>query len=80
EEKLHCDAQRLTYQHLQSYAEYVAGRGRGASIWVFVDRTLQLICRSSKGQRNWYSGCKKHHAIKFQAVTVHHQIGLFHIC
>lgn len=69
EEKLHWDTQRLTYQQLQSYAEYVGAHGRGASIWGFVDGTLKMICRPSRGQRSWYSGYKKHHAIKFQAIT-----------
>jgi len=69
EEKLEWDSQRLTYYKLQSYAEYVGARGRGASIWGFVDRTLKVVCRPTRHQRRWYSGYKKRHAIKFQAIT-----------
>ncbi|RPB29568.1 hypothetical protein L211DRAFT_776110 [Terfezia boudieri ATCC MYA-4762] len=68
-EKLEWDSERLTYQRLQSYAEYVGVRGRGVSIWGFVDGTLKIACRPSRQQRRWYSGYKKRHAIKFQAIT-----------
>lgn len=68
-EKLEWGFQHLTYDRLRSYAEYVGARGRGTSVWGFVDGTLKLVCRPSRNQRRWYSGYKKRHTIKFQVIT-----------
>ena len=35
----------------------------------FIDGTLKVICRPSRYQRRWYSGYKKCHAVKFQAIV-----------
>ncbi|RPB26674.1 hypothetical protein L211DRAFT_856099 [Terfezia boudieri ATCC MYA-4762] len=67
QEKLEWDSQRLTYKQLNQYADHV---GLPAErIWGFVDGTLKVVCRPKKHQRRWYSGYKKRHAVKFQAIA-----------
>jgi len=53
-ERLGWDSHRLTYNKLQSYAEYIGARGIGASVWGFVDGALEVVCRPTRGQRRWY--------------------------
>ena len=40
----------------------------GTDIWGFVDRTVIEICRPIDNQRLCYSGHKKKHCLKFQAI------------
>lgn len=40
-----------------------------STIWAFLDGTFMATCRPTGGQREFYSGHKKQHGIKFQAVV-----------
>ena len=39
------------------------------NIWGFIDGTFRKTCRPIHGQKQVYSGYKRHHGIKFQGVT-----------
>lgn len=65
------------HEHLlspQNLAKYAAAIHRvGApldSIWGFIDCTIRRVARPSKHQRAAYSGHKRFHALKFQAVML----------
>jgi hypothetical protein len=65
------DESRLTQPFLASLATSVeecsGGRVRGVFGWV--DGTQRPICRPSEHQEDFYSGYKKAHTIKFQAIV-----------
>ncbi|GLB35540.1 putative DDE superfamily endonuclease [Lyophyllum shimeji] len=61
----------LSANNLQRYADAIHAAGaplRGC--WGFIDCTIRRICRPIKWQRQAYSGHKKYHALKFQAVML----------
>ncbi len=62
----------LRYQRLRQYSRAIgrAGewRGRG-TIWGFVDGTFRGTCRPEQEQQAVYSGYKKHHGFKYQAIV-----------
>lgn len=66
------DSEHLLHpEALAEYAEAVQNAGASAdSIWGFIDCTIRRICRPSVFQRIVYSGYKKYHALKFQAVAL----------
>jgi len=68
-DKLNLDEQRLSQDTLIRYADKVHQAGGGSNISGFIDGTMQAICRPKQNQCLYYSGYKKCHAIKFQAVT-----------
>jgi hypothetical protein len=68
-DKLNWDERRLSRDNLLRYAVKVHQAGGGHTIWGFIDGTMRAICRPKRNQRLYYSGYKKCHAIKFQAVT-----------
>jgi hypothetical protein len=67
--KLEWDERRLTWDTLTRYAEAIHDVGGGQNIWGFIDGTVRPISRPDENQRRYYSGYKKTHAMKFQAVT-----------
>jgi hypothetical protein len=68
-EKLNWDEDRLTPATIRRYAMAIENTGGAMGVWGFIDGTMRAICRPDKNQRLYYSGYKKCHAIKFQAVT-----------
>jgi hypothetical protein len=54
---------------IQSYTNSVSNLGGVRDVWGFIDGTMRAICRPMQNQHLYYSGFKKYHAIKFQAVT-----------
>lgn len=67
--RMQWDEARLSQETLLRYSEAVFQAGGGRNIWGFIDGTMRAICRPKENQRLFYSGYKKCHAIKFQAVT-----------
>lgn len=64
---LYWDRQRLTPERLQSYCDAIDTPGR--RIYGFIDGTHRAICRpSTMDQKFFYSGYKKVHSVKFQAI------------
>ena len=43
--------------------------GVDLNIWGFIDETVRAICRPNEDQQEYYSGHKRHHALKYQAVS-----------
>jgi len=66
--KLNWDEQRLSRAQVRVYANAVEQAGGVQGIWGFIDGTLRQICRPTHNQCNWYSGYKKYHAFKYQAI------------
>ena len=53
------------------YAEKVTAKGAAINnIWGFVDGTLQHVCRPGQDQREYFSGHKQKHALKFQHIML----------
>jgi hypothetical protein len=67
--RLFWDPNQLTLNKLQEYARHIDIQGGGDCIWGWIDGTVQRTCRPSVDQRELYSGHKKYHGFKFQAVT-----------
>ena len=64
---LYWDAQRLTAEQLQIYCDAIDAPGN--RIYGFIDGTHRAICRpSTMDQKFFYSGYKKVHSVKFQAI------------
>jgi hypothetical protein len=66
--KMFWDPRRLTIDRLRMYAQAIGACGGVSSVWGFIDGTQRGICRPSEDQREWYSGYKKAHTIKYQAI------------
>lgn len=61
----------LSPKNLEKYAAAVYQAGAPLDgVWGFIDCTIRAICRPSKWQRAAYSGHKKFHALKFQALML----------
>ena len=64
------DQSWLSPDHLKKYADAVHASGAPLdNCWGFIDGTLRGITRPEKDQRLMYSGHKRKHGFKFQAVT-----------
>ena len=64
---LYWDAQRLTANQLAAYCNAIDTPGN--RIYGFIDGTHRSICRpSTMDQKFFYSGYKKVHSVKFQAI------------
>ncbi len=60
----------FTEERIDSYANAVATKaGADLRIWGFIDGTLRAICRPDQHQKEYYSGHKRFHALKYQGVT-----------
>ncbi|KAI0348726.1 hypothetical protein OH77DRAFT_1432640, partial [Trametes cingulata] len=61
----------LSPANLATYAAAIHAAGAPvSSIWAFIDCTLRHIARPSRYQQVAYSGYKKAHALKYQAVAI----------
>jgi hypothetical protein len=61
----------LSPANLQIYSDAVYSSGAPLTgIWGFIDCTIRRICRPSQWQRQAYSGHKRFHALKFQAIML----------
>ncbi|KAF7982842.1 hypothetical protein HWV62_25806 [Athelia sp. TMB] len=61
----------LSPQNLANYAEALHRAGVSeVLIWGFIDCMIRQICEPSEWQRQAYSGHKKFHAVKFQALCI----------
>jgi len=59
----------LMYTRIQSYAQSLHQAGGLPGIWEFLDGTFRPICRSTENQKFYYSGYKKLHGFKYQAIV-----------
>ena len=64
----------LTLERLHEAATAVHEIGPFEHIWAFIDGTARPIARPTRGQRIWYSGHKRRHVQKFQAIMAAHGI------
>lgn len=56
---------------LQSYADAIYDAGAPLdTVWGFIDCTLRRVCRPTHYQGTVYSGYKKYHALKYQAIVL----------
>ncbi|KAH7984598.1 hypothetical protein HPB52_022872 [Rhipicephalus sanguineus] len=54
---------------LENFSEAVHAKGAPLkNCWAFMDGTARQICRPSVDQKEYYSGHKRHHVQKYQAV------------
>lgn len=63
---------RLFQHRFQWYADIIAQKSNQAvtNVWGFLDATFRRTCRPIEYQRVCYSGHKRDHGLKFQAVVV----------
>ena len=60
----------FTQERITRYTEAVARKvGVQLWVWAFLDGTVRRICRPNEDQREYYSGHKRYHCLKYQAVT-----------
>lgn len=60
----------LTGERIKEYAKALGDKYCTAGrIWGFIDGTFKAFCRPGEDQRVWYSGYKKAHGLKYQAVV-----------
>lgn len=57
-----------TKQRIYEYADCLAQFGTAGCIWGWIDGTFKSFSRPEQDQRAWYSGYKKAHGQKWQAV------------
>ena len=76
---LYWDSRRLTYPKLMEYAEAIRRAGGIDGIWGFIDGTQRAICRPEKDQQVMYSGYKRNHTFKCQAIITPDGI-ISHLC
>lgn len=67
--KLEWDEKRLTFEKLSTYAMAIHHFGGGSCFWGFIDGTLNATCRPLVDQEQYYSGHKRKHGYKYQAVV-----------
>jgi hypothetical protein len=67
---LYWDCQCLNLDTIRRYASIIEEKIGVSDIWAFIDNTIRPICcPSSIPQRLWYTGYKKLHRFKFQAIS-----------
>lgn len=60
----------LNLDRLRTYSQAVHEKGGAiANCWGFIDGTTRAICRPTENQQAYYSGHKRYHCVKYQAVT-----------
>jgi hypothetical protein len=59
---------RLSYEQLKEYSNAIARKGGVDGIWGFIDGTMGAICRPMENQKLYYTGYKRLHAVKYQAI------------
>ena len=69
-EVLTLDTRRLTAERIAEFAAAIRDKGAPvAKVWGFIDGTFRKTCRPSLFQRVVFSGHKRAHGLKFQAVV-----------
>jgi hypothetical protein len=58
-----------SYRKLQQFAKAVRSAGCGYGVWGFIDGTFNAFCRPKETQKKYYSGHKKEHGSKWQAIV-----------
>jgi AraC-like DNA-binding protein len=66
--KLFFDRRRLTQRRMEWFSRAIERQGGGDRVWGWIDGTINRICRPTDDQREYYSGYKKAHGYKYQAV------------
>ncbi|ODQ76511.1 hypothetical protein LIPSTDRAFT_67431 [Lipomyces starkeyi NRRL Y-11557] len=66
---LEWDYRRLTLETLLRYASNVNKKCGYSNIWGFIDGTFRPTTRPTENQRLVYSGYKRAHGFKYQAVV-----------
>ncbi|PWW74667.1 hypothetical protein C7212DRAFT_209210, partial [Tuber magnatum] len=61
---------RLSRKQILKYSDMIERKGVVKSVWGFIDGTIRTICRPIHHQQYYYSGYKKYHTFKFQAVMI----------
>lgn len=60
----------LNLDRFQLYANAISQKGAPIpNWWAFIDGTARSICKPSENQEAYYSGHKRHHCVKYQALT-----------
>lgn len=67
--KLAWDEKRLTFAQLSIYSQAIHNLGGGSCFSGFIDGTLNATCRPVLDQEQFYSGHKRKHGYKYQAIT-----------
>ncbi|CAM9615735.1 unnamed protein product, partial [Heterosigma akashiwo] len=62
----------LVQARIQLYAMKIEAKSGGAvhNVWGFIDGTVRPTARPVRGQREFYSGHKKAHGLRYQAITL----------
>ena len=63
------DENRLTRETIEVYPTAIERKGGVRKVWGFIDGTMRAVCRQNKNQELYYSGYKKCHAVKYQALS-----------
>ena len=66
---LEWDEDRLTFEQLSKYARAIFDKGGSKCIWGWIDGTLNATCRPMMDQQQYYSGHKRKHGYKYQAIV-----------
>ena len=59
----------ITFRRVKHYARCLDEYGGAGLIWGFIDGTSVAICRPTIDQRQFWSGYKKKHVIKYQNIV-----------
>ena len=59
----------IDYRRIREYGRALNDAGGGGLIWGFIDGTFQGVCRPTEEQRDYYSGYKKRHGVKYQGIV-----------
>ena len=63
------DETRLTLSRLKVYSCAIFAAGGGHCFWGYIDGTLNATCRPILDQKQFYSGHKRKHGYKYQAIV-----------
>ena len=63
------DSNRLTRATIARYAEAIEWKGGVQGVCGFIDGTMHATCHPQENQELYYSGYKKCHVVKYQAVS-----------
>ena len=64
----------LIYQQIQQYARAIDALDKDDCIWDFMNETFKEFCWPDQEQKFFYSGYKKQHRYKYQAVICSDEI------
>ncbi|RPA89134.1 hypothetical protein L873DRAFT_1839327 [Choiromyces venosus 120613-1] len=63
------DRNRLTRETIEGYTAAIEHKGGIKEVWGFINGTMRAICCPDENQEIYYSGYKKCHAVKYQALS-----------